>query len=68
MKGLVSKGVFKNIEFIYPPQEEQKKFGDIFLEIEEQKKQLKNSLKDMEDLYNSILHKTFKCELFQEQA
>lgn len=68
MKGLVSKGVFKNVEFIYPPQEEQKKFGDIFLKIEEQKKLLENSLKEMKDLYNSILQRAFRGELFQEQA
>lgn len=67
MKGLVSKGVLKDIKFILPPLKEQNKFGTIFLAIEAKKSMNEESLERMVDLYNSLLQKAFKGELFQEK-
>ncbi|MTT32048.1 restriction endonuclease subunit S [Terrilactibacillus sp. BCM23-1] len=66
MKGLVSKGSFQKIEFISPPNELQDEFGNKFLVIQNQKQQLLTSLQKMEELYNSLLQKSFKGELFQD--
>ncbi|MEQ2528922.1 restriction endonuclease subunit S [Bacillaceae bacterium CLA-AA-H227] len=65
MKGLVSKGAFQKIEFICPPNELQDEFGKKFLVIQNQKQQLLTSLQKMEELYESLLQKSFNGELFE---
>lgn len=67
MKGMVSKGVFQEIEFISPPLSVQNEYGEKFLEIEIQKSKMMDSLKEMQSLYNSLLQKAFRGELFQEE-
>lgn len=66
MKGLVSKGAFQKVEFIAPPLNLQAEFGEKFLAIQNQKQQLLESLDHLENLYNSLLQKAFKGELFQD--
>lgn len=65
MKGMVSKSNFQKIEFISPPIDLQDEFGDKFLTIQNQKQQLLKSLQKIEELYNGLLQKAFKGELFQ---
>jgi type I restriction enzyme, S subunit len=65
MKGLVSKGAFRKIGFISPPDKLQGEFGNKFLVIQNQKQQLLESLQNIEGLYHSLLQKSFKGELFQ---
>lgn len=66
MKGLVSKGAFQKVEFIAPPLKIQEEFGEKFLAIQHNKQQLLKSLNQIENLYNSLLQKAFKGELFQD--
>lgn len=57
----------KNFEVILPPIDKQEEFNRISEQIQNQKKQFMISLRYFEDLYNSLLQKAFKGELFQEQ-
>ncbi|MFD3259493.1 restriction endonuclease subunit S [Paenibacillus lentus] len=57
----------KNIELIIPPVELQNVFAERLLVINNEKEKMKKSLLWMENLYNSLLSKAFKGELFQEQ-
>lgn len=56
-----------NESIIYPPIKLQEKFSDIIREIDKKKSSLEESLKNLEMLFNSILHRAFKGELFSEQ-
>lgn len=59
--------MIKSMDLIYPPLTDQNKFGSI---IEELFKQMKNSsleLNKSEDLFQSLLQRAFKGELFAEQ-
>lgn len=67
MKGLVSKSAFEQIYFINPPYRLQVKFGEIFEQVEEQKRNLLKSLTHLEENYNSIMQRAFKGELFTEE-
>ena len=59
--------VLNSIEFPYPPLTEQEKFLALLVKIrQDREKLLKSSLIEMESLYNSLLQKAFKGELFQE--
>lgn len=57
----------KTIPIYLPPKELQDEFGHKKRAILEKKKILLNAHKEMENLYNSLLQKAFKGELFQEQ-
>lgn len=57
-------GDLKLINVIYPSIDEQVKFGDRFRKIESQKQLLEESLKLLEDNYNSLIQRAFKGELF----
>lgn len=64
MKGMVSKGVLSNLEFIVPKIEEQKNFAQLFDTINKQKQLLQQSLTELEDNFNSLMQRAFKGELF----
>lgn len=67
MKGLVSKGVFQEINFISPPLNLQNEYGEKFLKIEKQKVKMIDSLNEIQSLYSSLLQKAFQGILFQEE-
>lgn len=54
----------KSINFICPPIDIQNKFAEIVEQVEKHKEQMQNSLTEMENLFNSIMQKSFKGELF----
>lgn len=60
----ISKSKLNDLLILAPSKQLQDKFSEKVLEIEKQKEVLKNSLKLMEDNYNSIMQKAFKGELF----
>ncbi|MGE7863797.1 restriction endonuclease subunit S [Bacillus mobilis] len=60
--------VIKSIEFMCPPINMQKAFEIKINAIQAQKSNLEFTLKEMRNLYNSLLQKAFKGEIFQEQA
>lgn len=53
----------KSLNVILPPIYLQDKFAETVLNIKDQKQQIGNSLKVMEDLYNSIISRAFAGEL-----
>lgn len=56
----------KNIELVFPPLELQNKFAEIINEIEKNKVKMSDSLNQLQSLYNSLLQRAFKGELFQD--
>lgn len=64
MKGMISKGNLSNLGFIIPPLSLQNQFAEKVQAIEKQKELLQESLKLMEDNYNSLMQRAFKGELF----
>lgn len=56
----------KNVELVIPPLELQNDFAEKLLVIRKQKENMKNSLVELESLYNALLQKAFKGELFQD--
>jgi len=56
----------KNVEIVIPPLEIQNNFEEKLLSINKGKERLKKSLLEMENLYNALLQKAFKGELFKE--
>lgn len=75
MKAITSKGVqafltlkhIRNFDIFVPNRDLQNRFEVIVTNIENQKEIFRKSLSEYEALYNSILQKAFKGELFQEQ-
>lgn len=63
----ISNDDIKKLLVPLPSLKTQEKFSEIILKIELQKKVLTRSLNNLELLYNSLLQKAFKDELFQEQ-
>lgn len=63
MKGMISKGKFETIEFIYPRKEIQEKFEKLILSIEQQKQLTQQSLQKSKELFQSLLQRAFKGEL-----
>lgn len=63
MKGMISKGVFENVEFMCPPTELQNKFGEIFDKINEMKNKCEEELLSLNNLFNSLMQRAFKGEL-----
>ena len=64
LKGILSKGQLSELEFIFPPIELQNEFATFFKQVEKLKSQMENSLKELEDNFNSLMQKAFKGELF----
>ena len=56
----------KNVELVIPSVELQNDFAEKLLVIRQQKENMKNSLVELESLYNALLQKAFKGELFQD--
>jgi len=63
MKGMISKGVFENVEFMCPPTELQNEFGDIFDKINEMKNKCEEELLGLNNLFNSLMQRAFNGEL-----
>lgn len=59
--------ILNGLEILQPPIDKQNEFANKVLEIDKQKSHLLKAKDSMEDLYNSLLQKAFKGELFQEQ-
>lgn len=59
-------GVLNSIEFPYPPIEEQQEFVNRLNKIKQQKMKMEQGLVNLKDLYNALLQKAFKGELFQD--
>lgn len=60
----ISKAKLQELKIILPPIELQNKFASIVEKVENEKKLCEESLKQMEENFNSIMDKAFKGELF----
>lgn len=63
MKGMVSKGKFKEIQFLAPAPDEQQKFGEIFRKYLENSTRLLSANNASQDLFSSLLQRAFSGEL-----
>lgn len=64
LKGILSKSQLSELEFIFPPIETQNEFAIFFKQVDKLKFEMENSLKELEDNFNSLMQKAFKGELF----
>ncbi|MDU1454489.1 MAG: restriction endonuclease subunit S [Paeniclostridium sordellii] len=64
LKGILSKSQLSELEFIFPSIELQNEFANFFKKVDKLKLEMENSLKDLEDNFNSLMQKAFKGELF----
>lgn len=64
LKGILSKGQLSELEFIFPPVEKQNEFAEFFKQVDKLKFEMENSLKELEDNFNSLMQRAFKGELF----
>ena len=64
--GIINSTIMKNFEVIVPDIKSQEEFIGYLIRINNQKEQLENSFLEIKYLYNSILNKAFKGEIFQE--
>ncbi|MED3550928.1 restriction endonuclease subunit S [Cytobacillus praedii] len=62
----ISMQKFKRVEINLPSIEKQQLFSAKFIQIQQMKQKLISSKEEMNVLYNSLLQKAFKGELFQE--
>lgn len=62
----VSKKTIENFKAKVPPIEMQNKFADYVLKIEEEKKKLRESLAELEDLFNALMQDAFSGNLFKD--
>lgn len=60
----ITKQQVENLEVIVPPIELQNKFADFVKQVDKLKFEMENSLKELEDNFNSLMQKAFKGELF----
>ncbi|WP_251861428.1 restriction endonuclease subunit S [Clostridium sp. Marseille-Q2269] len=65
LKGILSKGQLSELEFIFPPIELQNEFAESFNQIDKLKFEMKESLEELENSFNSLMQRAFKCELFE---
>lgn len=63
MKGMVSKGKFKEIQFLAPEPDEQRKFGEIFRKYLENSARLLAARNASQDLFSSLSQRAFRGEL-----
>lgn len=63
IKGITSK-VVKELDIILPPLKLQNKFASIVEKVESEKKICKDSLRQIENNFNSIMQRAFRGELF----
>ena len=59
LKGILSKGKLSELEFIFPSIELQEQFANKFQQIDKQKIEMEKSLKEMQELYESLMDKYF---------
>ena len=55
----ISKENLMNLKIILPPIELQNQFAEIVKQIDKQKFEIENSLKEMQELYESLMEKYF---------
>lgn len=60
----INVGDIKVFKMIVPPLELQKEFADFVKKVDKLKFELENSLKELEDNFNSLMQRAFKGELF----
>jgi type I restriction enzyme S subunit len=53
-----------NIEISIPPIQLQNQFADFVTQVDKLKREMENSLKELEDNFNSLMQRAFKGELF----
>lgn len=58
--------MIRDIDIPVPPIELQNKFADYVIKIEEEKKKLKSSLKELEDLFDALMQEAFSGNLFKD--
>ena len=58
--------ILKNFKIFNPPIELQNKFADYVIKIEEEKKKLNSSLKELEDLFDALMQDAFSGNLFKD--
>lgn len=63
MKRIITKSKFENLELIKPPLPKQQKFADIVLKVEKLKEKQRESEKELNNLFNSLMQKAFRGEL-----
>lgn len=59
-------GDFYKIEVLIPPIETQNKFADYVVKIEEEKKKLRESLEELETLFDALMQDAFSGNLFKD--
>lgn len=60
----VTKQQIENLELIVPPLELQNQFAAFVNQVDKLKIEMENSLKELENNFNSLMKRVFKCELF----
>jgi len=60
MKGMVSKSRFEEVEFMSPPFDQQRLFGEVFLRIHELRTAHETSLTHLDALFASLQHRAFR--------
>lgn len=63
LKGILSKGQLSELEFIFPPIEKQKEFSKFFKKVIFIEEKIKNSLKELEDTFYSLMQNAFNGSL-----
>lgn len=63
-KRQLNKEHIEDFPIIFPPIEEQKRFVSYVKQVDKLKSQMQDSLKELEDNFNSLMQKAFKGELF----
>lgn len=63
MKGMISKGEFQKIEFMYPEPNEQERFGRIFETQIKARKLLQETSSCAADLFSTLSHRAFSGEI-----
>jgi len=61
----ITKQQLENLELIVPPIEMQNQFANFVMKTEKLKFEMEQSLKEMENNFNSLMQKAFKGELFE---
>ena len=61
---ILNVGIVRNINIPIPPRELQNQFADFVKQVDKLKFEMENSLKKLEDNFNSLMQKSFNGELF----
>lgn len=56
----------RDLEVVVPPLPEQNKFADLVQKVKKYKEKLKQSEQELQNLFNSLMQRAFKGELFKE--